>query len=68
MTPVGLSEDEKYDYSAKDKWHKIQYLPDALKDEEFYIPNTNSQYEKALAENYKQLKQYYRTNDLKKLK
>lgn len=68
LTPVGLSEDEKYDYSAKDKWHKIQYLPDALKDEEFYIPNTNSQYEKALAENYKQLKQYYRTNDLKKLK
>ena len=68
LTPVGLSEDEKYDYSAKDKWHKIQYLPDALKDEEFYIPNTNSQYEKALAENYKKLKQYYRTNDLKKLK
>ncbi len=68
LTPVGLREDEKYDYSAKDKWHKIQYLPDALKDEEFYIPNTNSQYEKALAENYKKLKQYYRTNDLKKLK
>ncbi len=68
LTPVGLSEDEKYNYSAKDKWHKIQYLPDALKDEEFYIPNTNSQYEKALAENYKKLKQYYRTNDLKKLK
>ncbi len=68
LTPVGLSADEKYDYSAKDKWHKIQYLPDILKNEEFYIPNTNSNYEKALAENYKRLKQYYRTNDLKKLK
>lgn len=68
LNPVGLNEDEKYDYSAKDKWHKIQYLPDSLKDKEFYIPNLNSNYEKALAENYKKLKQYYRTNDLKKLK
>lgn len=68
LTPVGLSEEEKYDYSAKELWHKIQYLPDELKDIEFYKPNTNSNYEKALAENYKLLKQTTRQNDLKNLK
>ena len=68
LTPVGLADDEKYDYSAKEKWHLIQYLPDALKDEQFYTPNTNSSYEKALAENYEKLKKYYRTNKIKNLK
>ena len=45
-----------------------QYLPDELKDMEFYIPNAASSYEKNLAENYKELKKYYRTNKLKTLK
>ena len=67
LTPVGLSEDEKYNYGAKDKWHLIQYLPDELKDAQFYSPNTNSSYEKALAENYEKLKKYYRTNNMKKI-
>ncbi|MBR2791472.1 MAG: replication-associated recombination protein A [Erysipelotrichaceae bacterium] len=67
LTPVGLSEDEKYNYGAKDKWHLIQYLPDELKDAQFYSPNTNSAYEKALAENYEKLKKYYRTNNMKKI-
>ncbi|MBQ1341478.1 MAG: replication-associated recombination protein A, partial [Erysipelotrichaceae bacterium] len=52
---------------AKDKWHLIQYLPDELKDVQFYSPNTNSSYEKALAENYEKLKKYYRTNNMKKI-
>ena len=68
LTPVGLADEEKYDYGAKDKWHLIQYLPDELKDEQFYVPNTNSSYEKALAENYEKLKKYYRTNKIKDLK
>ena len=68
LTPVGLEDDEKYDYGAKDKWHLIQYLPDELKDEQFYTPNTNSSYEKALADNYEKLKKYYRTNKIKNLK
>lgn len=68
LTPVGLADDEKYDYGARDKWHLIQYLPDQLKNEQFYKPNTNSSYEKALAENYEKLKKYYRTNKLKNLK
>ncbi|MGI6607703.1 MAG: replication-associated recombination protein A [Erysipelotrichaceae bacterium] len=68
LNPVGLADEDKYDYSAYHNFHKIQYLPDELKDMEFYIPNTSSSYEKALVENYKELKKYYRTNKLKSLK
>ena len=68
LTPVGLADDEKYDYGAVDKWHLIQYLPDELKNEEFYTPNYNSSYEKALADNYEKLKKFYRTNKLSTLK
>ena len=68
LTPVGLDEDSKYDYNRSDLWHKIQYLPNEIKDLEFYHPNVNSQYEKALALNYQQLKQIMRTNKLKTLK
>ena len=68
LTPVGLSDDEKYDYGAPQLWHRIQYLPEEIKDKEFYVPNTNSAYEKALADNYNQLKKYFRTSDLKSLK
>ena len=67
FTPVGLSDEDKYDYADPSKWHRIQYLPDEIKDVEFYKPNTNSAYEKALADNYEKLKQYYRTNKLREL-
>lgn len=67
FTPVGLSDEDKYDYTDPSKWHRIQYLPDEIKDVEFYKPNTNSAYEKALADNYEKLKQYYRTNKLREL-
>ncbi len=67
LTPVGLDDADKYDYADPGKWHRIQYLPDEIKDVEFYKPNTNSAYEKALAENYETLKQYYRTNKLRTL-
>ena len=67
LTPVGLSDEDKYDYADPSKWHRIQYLPDDIKDVEFYKPNTNSTYEKALADNYEKLKQYYRTSKLRDL-
>ncbi len=67
LNPVGLADNEKYDYGAKNKWHRIQYLPDEIKDMQFYKPNTNSAYEKALAANYEILKKYYRTNKLSTL-
>lgn len=67
LTPVGLDDADKYDYADPSKWHRIQYLPDEIRDVVFYKPNTNSSYEKALAENYETLKQYYRTNKLRTL-
>ncbi len=68
LTPVGLADEDKYDYAGYENWHRIQYLPDEIKDIEFYQPNTNSQYEAALAKNYAELKKYYRTNNMRSLK
>jgi len=65
---VGLDELDKYDYSAYDKFHKIQYLPDEISNESFYQANTNSKYEAALASNYQKLKKIYRTNNMRELK
>jgi putative ATPase len=68
LNPVGLAQEDKYDYDAYHNFHKIQYLPDEIKDMEFYIPNATSSYEKNLADNYQELKKYYRTNKLNTLK
>ncbi|AMC92453.1 recombinase RarA [Erysipelothrix larvae] len=68
LNAVGMDPEAMYDYSRPDLWYQIQYLPDGLKDSEFYIPeNLNSQ-EKAYANNYETLKKYKRYNDIKKLK
>ncbi len=67
LSPVGLDKEEMYDYDTPSKWYRIQYLPDEIKNMEFYTPNTNSNYEKALAQNYAELKKYYRTNKLSTL-
>ena len=66
LTPVSLEEDEKYDYGNPANWHLIQYLPDKIKDLEFYEPGSNK-YEEQLKKNYLELKKYKRTNDLKSL-
>lgn len=68
LTPVGMKDADKYDYSRYDIFDKIQYLPDALKDETFYIPGDNGQYEKALAMNLSKLKKVKRSSNLAKLK
>jgi len=67
LHPTSLPPEEQYDYTAKEKWKKIQYLPDAIASQEFYIPNTGG-YEKALAENYQLLKNIQRYNKLSKIK
>lgn len=67
LTPVGLEEDEKYDYGRPELWEYIQYLPDPIKNEQFYIPWMTSQYEKALAENYRRILKHGRTSNIKAL-
>ena len=67
LTPVGLEEDEKYDYSHPELWEYIQYLPEQLKSEQFYIPWMTSNYEKALAENYRRILKHGRTSRIKEL-
>ena len=68
FTPVGLSEEEKYDYGRSELWDKLQYLPDAIKNVHFYEPNSNSQYEKVLASNLEKLRKIHRTSDIVNLK
>ena len=67
-TPVGLSEEEKYDYGRSDLWDQIQYLPDALRNAHFYEPFFSSQYEKVLASNLDKLRKIKRSNNMPLLK
>jgi len=68
LTPVNLAEEEKYDYGGYDYWHKIQYLPDQIKDEEFYLPWDTSSYEVLLKKNYENQKKTKRVNSFKPFK
>ena len=45
-----LSEEYQYPYNRPDLWEQIQYLPNSLKNIEFYKPSFNSKYEKAFLE------------------
>ena len=67
LTPVGLQPDEQYNYNRPELWEYIQYLPDQIKNEQFYIPWMTSAYEKALAENYRRILKHGRTNNIKEL-
>ena len=67
LTPVGLDDDEKYDYNRPELWEYIQYLPKELEREQFYIPWMTSNYEKALAQNYQRILKHGRTSNIKKL-
>lgn len=68
LTPVGLSDDEKYEYDRLDLVDKIQYLPTLIKDMKFYEPNYNSgPYELSLIKNYERLSKINRTSNLKEL-
>ncbi len=68
LTPVGMKEEDKYPYDRPDLWHKIQYLPEEIKDIVFYTPKTTSSYERQLAENLNILKSVHRSVELAKLK
>ena len=58
---------EKYDYNRPELWEYIQYLPEPLKSVQFYIPWMTSNYEKALAENYRRILKHGRTSHIKEL-
>ena len=55
FTPIGLQDDEKYDYNRPELWEYIQYLPKELENTQFYVPWMTSNYERALAENYRRI-------------
>lgn len=67
LTPVGLNKDEQYDYSRYDCFHKIQYLPDELKDLDLLLNFNNNRYEQQLKQIYEELKKNKRTSNLKDL-
>ena len=67
FTPIGLQDDEKYDYNRPELWEYIQYLPKELENTQFYIPWMTSNYERALAENYRRILKHGRTSNIKKL-
>ena len=68
LTPIGLSEDEKYKYERLELVEKIQYLPSLIKEMKFYEPNYKSgPYELSLIKNYERLSKINRTSNLKEL-
>ena len=67
LTPVGLTDDEKYSYERYDCFHKIQYLPDEIKNVEFINDFNVNRYEQQLKQVYEELKKTKRTSNLKQL-
>lgn len=67
LTPVGLQDDEKYSYDRYDCFHRIQYLPDEIKNVEFINDFNVNRYEQQLKQVYEELKKTKRTNNLKQL-
>ena len=65
LTPE--DKNESYPYDRSDIWNKLGYLPRQLRNEKFYDYSLNSNYEKALVENYKNIEKHPREYDLKKL-
>ncbi len=68
LTPVGVAEKDKYPYDRPDLWEKIQYLPDAIKQMQFFELNDSGSYLKQLNENYRRLQRVIRRRDLANLK
>ncbi len=67
-TPVNMREEDQYDYGRSDIWDQIQYMPEAIKDLQFYTPQNSSQYEKVLGANYEKLSKIKRTSNIAWLK
>ena len=66
-TPTGLDKEERYSYERYDCFHKIQYLPEELKDLDLFPAFNPNRYEQQLKQVYEQLQKNGRTSDLKKL-
>lgn len=67
-TPVEVDDIDKYPYDRPDLWDKIQYLPDQIKDIEFYMKKGSSKYDESLFLNYNKYKQIKRSSNLRELK
>lgn len=67
LKPVNKDPESLYDYTRPDLWHRIQYLPDALKNDLFYQPINLNSNEKVLKENLDKLTKIKRSANLKKL-
>ena len=67
-TPVNLDAQDRYDYGAPELWPLIQYLPNAIRNEQFYVPEMTGQYERQLAKNVEELSKIKRSNSMRELK
>ena len=67
LNAVGVSAEEAYPCGNPELMHKLQYLPDQIKNIKFYQPNENSSYEKVLAENLKRLRAVVRVSKVSML-
>ncbi|MGB4985519.1 MAG: replication-associated recombination protein A, partial [Erysipelotrichaceae bacterium] len=68
LVNISLQNADKYDYDNFESWNQIQYLPNNIKDIEFYLPIDSSPYETILKQNYQKLRQIKRTTNLRSLK
>lgn len=68
LTPVGLKEEDKYDYDHPEVWPAIQYLPNAIKNKHFYTPNHNSSYEQQLAKNLEELRKIAKSSKISEIR
>ncbi len=68
LNQPNISEEDSYPYDDPDVWEVLKYLPKDLDGVEFYKPEMTGKYERALAENYKRLKEIMKTDDMKEAK
>ena len=60
-----LNTEERYDYSNPSIWPILEYMPEGMENETFYIPSETGKYERALKERYEQLKKNKRFTSVK---
>ncbi len=68
LTPVDLSDEERYPYDRPDVWPKLAYLPERIKDEQFYTPGSSGPYEAILSKNLDELRKKKRSHNIRALK
>lgn len=68
LTPVDLSDEERYPYDRPDVWPKLAYLPERIKDEQFYTPGSSGPYETILSKNLDELRKKKRSHNIRALK